>query len=107
MYAREGESMARRKRMSTAKTWGWHAAAARLGMPYPEYAARRLAGLRVCSACHEWKPLDAFYVSKATGEPSTRECRECSRARCESFKAAYLAEHGTPYVPKSRQKSTA
>lgn len=92
--------MARSKAREKA---GFQFGARQLGISYEEYRAHRVAGELWCWTCKAWRPVDAFYLIK-TGPKSGRvrqnDCRICTKARAEAFKAAYLAEHGVPYVPK-------
>jgi len=96
---------------------GWKVGARKLKLPIREYAQHRLAGERWCSHGKHWAPSAMF-------SPHVSSCRECYRAfwdnweveyerkhgkryvskkadaRRVAFLAAYLAEHGTPYVRK-------
>jgi hypothetical protein len=78
---------------------GWALGAFKLGMPQKEYAHHRIAGEHWCSEGRHWAPKDRFKTR--TNGSVRNECEACRSARSEAFKAAYLAEHGVPYVRKT------
>jgi hypothetical protein len=69
-------------------------AAARLGITVAEYAARRIAGEKWCTACRAWQPVEAFDADRSRGDGRKSSCRDIANARA---RAAYAPkERPTP-----------
>lgn len=51
----------------------------RLGIDPVEYAEKRQAGLRWCSGCREWQPVETFGPHSRMRDGIDSQCREASR----------------------------
>lgn len=54
--------------------------AARVGVSLDEYEAKRAAGLKWCSACRGWHPLDQFAPNRWSHDGLDGYCRDGRRA---------------------------
>ena len=66
-------------------------AAARIGVDFEEYEARRAAGDAWCGDCRAWLPTDAFVPNAASPTGHTGLCREHHRAAARQSHARVVA----------------
>lgn len=88
------------KKKKAQLRWGWHAAAARIGIPFETYERHRLAGDWWCPRCGHWRPLaTAFYLRTDRGRVVARTpcklCRERERDAWRARKAGIIPERRT------------
>lgn len=57
--------------------------AARLGITPEAWAANRAAGLKWCSGCKQWQPIEEFTVDNYRGDGRRLECRRSTSRRAK------------------------
>lgn len=67
------------------------AAAAKLGISVREYTRRVAEGLKRCTICGEWLPVDQFARDRSRGDGRACRCQTCSKAiwRRKSFRSRH------------------
>lgn len=56
-------------------------AAKRLGLTLEEYLAKIDQGLKWCTSCKEWLPINSFSIDNSRGDGRTAACRTCRNPR--------------------------
>ena len=60
-------------------------AAKKAGLTLDEYQRRTDAGLKRCTFCEEWKPLDKFAADASRWDGKTAGCVECRNGRAKEI----------------------